>query len=456
MTTLAPRTVTDARTAAGAALPVASLGFLLIILDTSAVNVGLNAMGADLGGGMSSLQWVVDGYTLLFGALLLSAGALSDRIGARRALAGGLVAFTLASVACGLAPTMPALIGARILQGAAAAVLLPSSLALVRQAYDDAARRARAIAIWTASGAVGIAAGPVVGGLLTTAWSWRGVFLVNVPVGIVGLLLLTRTRPSPRRRAAVDLPGQVTAVLALLALTFAVIEGSRDGLLHPTVLAAAGVAVLAGVSFVVIQLRSAQPMLPATLFRSRTAATVMFAGFANNAAYYGMVFVLGLYVQRELGLSTLATGLMFVPMSLVIVTVNLLSTRLAARIGPWPTVLAGQVTMAIGMLGLLFVGGSRPMLAAALLLLPVGLGASTAVPVLTTVLMESVPPELAGVAGGAFNSARQVGGGLAIALFGSLAVSLESFHAGFVASVLIGTGGLVVAIAVTLLGRHRP
>ncbi len=455
MTMLAPRPGIRTRTKAGAALPVASLGFLLIILDTSAVNVGLNAMGADLGGGMSSLQWVVDGYTLLFGALLLSAGALSDRIGARRALGGGLAGFTLASIACGLAPTMPLLIGARVLQGAAAAVLLPASLALVRQSYDDVARRARAIAIWTASGAVGIAAGPVVGGVLTTAWSWRGVFLVNVPVGIVGLLLLTRTRPSVRRPAAVDLPGQVTAVVALLALTFAVIEGSQGDILAPAVLVAAVVAVVAGVAFVAIEVRSRQPMLPATLFRSRTAATVMLAGFANNAAYYGMVFVLGLYVQRELGLSALATGLMFVPMSLVIVTVNLVSTWVAARIGSWPTVLAGQVTMAVGMLGLLFVGGSRPMLVAALLLLPVGLGASTAVPVLTTVLLESVPSEIAGVAGGAFNAARQVGGGLAIALFGSLAVSLGSFRSGFVASVLIGTGGLVVAILVTLFGRHR-
>jgi DHA2 family methylenomycin A resistance protein-like MFS transporter len=145
---------------------------------------------------------------------------------------------------------------------------------------------------------------------------------------------------------------------------------------------------------------------------------------------------------------------MFVPMSLVIVTVNLVSTRVAARIGSWPTVLAGQVTMAVGMLGLLFVGGSRPMLLATLLLLPVGMGASTAVPVLTTVLLESVPPEIAGVAGGAFNAARQVGGGLAIALFGSLAVSLESVRAGFVASVLIGTGGLLVAIAATLFVRR--
>ncbi|MBM7788558.1 MFS transporter [Tenggerimyces flavus] len=455
MTTHAPRTATSGRAAAGAALPVASLGFLLIILDTSAVNVGLNAMGADLGGGMSSLQWVVDGYTLLFGALLLSAGAWSDRIGARRALGIGLAAFTLASVACGLAPTMPALIGARVVQGAAAAALLPSSLALVRQAYDDASSRARAIGIWTASGAGGIALGPVLGGLLTTAWSWRAIFLVNVPVGIIGLLLLARTRPSPRRPAPVDLPGQVLAVVALLALTFGVIEGSRDGILAPPVLLSALVTVLAAAAFFAVEARVRRPMLPVALFRSGAAVTVLLAGFANNAAYYGVVFVLSLYAQRELGQSALSTGLMFVPMSLVVVAVNLLAPRIAARIGTWRTIVAGQLTMAAGMLGLLLIGGPRPMQLASLLLLPLGLGASTAVPLLTAVLLDSVAPEHAGIAAGAFNAARQLGGGLAIAVFGSLAVGLRSFHAGFVASVLLGAGGLLVAVTVTLLGRHR-
>lgn len=179
---------------------------------------------------MSGLQWVVDAYTLSFAALMLSTGAFSDRAGASRAYAIGIAVFTLASAACGLAPSLPALIGARVVQGVSAAVVLPASLALVRQAYVDPARRARAVAAWAAGGSVTVALGPVAGGVLTTVWDWRGIFFVNLPLGAVALVLLLRAPRSQRRPAPLDLPGQFTAVLTLTALTFAVIEGGRTGL----------------------------------------------------------------------------------------------------------------------------------------------------------------------------------------------------------------------------------
>jgi len=187
---------------------------------------------------------VVDGYTLLFAAMLLTAGALSDRIGARRAFAAGLSLFVAASAACGLAPTLGALVAARFVQGAAAAVLMPSSMALIGQAYADPIQRARAVAVWAMGGAVASSSGPVLGGLLSLA-SWRLIFAVNVPVGAVALVLLTRTERSPRREVPFDRVGQVTAVVAMGGLTYGAIEAGAAGFTAPRVMLAFAVAVLA-------------------------------------------------------------------------------------------------------------------------------------------------------------------------------------------------------------------
>jgi DHA2 family methylenomycin A resistance protein-like MFS transporter len=184
-------------------LAVAALEFFVVTLDVLVVNVALPAIGNDLGGGMSGLQWVVDGYTLMFAALLLSAGALSDRIGARQAYGAGLAIFVAASAACGLASTMGVLVAARLAQGAGAAVMMPASLALIREAYHDTAKRARAIAIWSVGAGVASAAGPVVGGFLTLL-SWRAIFFINLPVGAVALYLLLGVARSPRRPAPFD------------------------------------------------------------------------------------------------------------------------------------------------------------------------------------------------------------------------------------------------------------
>lgn len=199
---------------ATATLAAAVLGFFMVTLDAVVVNVALPSMRADLGGGITGLQWVVDGYTLLFAALLLSAGAFSDRAGARRAFGTGIALFVLASTACGLAPTISALVAARFVQGAAAAVIMPSSMALIGQAYPDAVSRARAVAVWAMGGAIASSCGPVLGGLLTLV-SWRAIFYINVPVGAVTLALLSRAAHPPHRKVPFDWAGQVTAVLAM-------------------------------------------------------------------------------------------------------------------------------------------------------------------------------------------------------------------------------------------------
>ncbi|MFD8232826.1 MFS transporter [Streptomyces sp. NPDC059696] len=396
------------------------LGFTVITIDVSAVNIALPSIRGSLDSGMSGLQWVVDAYTLMFAALMLSAGALADRTGARRAYAWGITLFTLASLACALAPGIGVLVAARVAQGAAAAIVMPASLALIRQAYEDARERARAIALWTVGGSVAMAAGPVLGGLLTDTAGWRAVFLLNLPVGAVVLGLLLRVPRSPRRPAALDVGGQISAVLALAGLAFAVIEGGHRGWTSGPVLGAAVLALVSGWAFRVLEARHRRPMVPPAMLRDRRVAVALAVGFAVNAAFYGGIFLLGLYYQQLRGMSAVAAGLMFVPMSVVVTATNLVSPRLAERVGRRPVIVIGQVVFAGAMLVMLPLAVHTPLWLVLVLLLPLSVGGALAVPALTALLMDVVPQERAGTASGLLNSLRQTGGALAVALFGTL------------------------------------
>ncbi|MFG2623417.1 MFS transporter [Streptomyces sp. NPDC048473] len=425
------------------------LGFALIMLDASVVNVALPSMGSDLGGGMAGLQWVVDAYTIAFAALLLSTGAFSDRIGATRAYTAGIALFTLASVACGLAPNLPALIGFRVVQGIAAAVVLPTTLALVRQAYADPAQRGRAVSLWAAGGTTAAALGPVAGGALTTAWDWRAIFFINLPVGLVALALTFRAPRSARRPAPLDLPGQLTAVIALAALAFAVIE-------HGTLaLVALGVAVASLAAFLRIESRHPHPVVPLGLFRNRMVAVAVTAGSALSVAFYGMIFVFSLFFQQVRDQSALTAGLMFLPMTGLLVVVNVLSGRLANRYGPRLPMLTGQLLSVGGLLLLLFVDTDTPLILTSVLLVPLALGAGLALPPLTAAMMEAVPTDRAGVAAGVLNAARQVSGGLGVAAFGALVAT--GFEDGLRTSLAISAALLTLtALATTRLPSGGP
>ncbi|MFD9820800.1 MFS transporter [Streptomyces violascens] len=415
-------------------LAASLLGFALITLDASVVNVALPAIGSDLGGGMSGLQWVVDAYTLAFAALMLSTGAFADRIGSAKAYALGTVVFTLASAACGLAPNLGVLIGARVVQGVAAAVVLPASLALVRQAYPDPARRARAVALWAAGGSVAVALGPVAGGALTTVWDWRGIFFINLPLGLAALALTARAPRTERRPAPLDLPGQLTAAIALAALAFAVIE-------QGTVRIVAGaVALAAGVAFWLIERRVAHPVVPLGLFRNRTVTVAIGAGAAASVAFYGVIFVFSLYFQRVRGESALTAGLMFLPMTALIPVVNVLSGKLSNRYGARVPMLVGQLLALAGLLLLLSADEHTPTLLAAFLMVPLALGCGISVPALTAAMMEALPQERAGLAAGVLNAGRQVAGALSIAVFGTLVAGGGGFVPGLRTSLLVAAG----------------
>ncbi|MEU6348135.1 MFS transporter [Streptomyces sp. NPDC047072] len=434
----------------GTALLASLLGFSVITIDVSAVNIALPAIRSTLSGGMTGLQWVVDAYTLMFAALMLSAGALSDRIGARRAYAWGVALFTLASLGCALAPGIGVLVAARVAQGAAAAIVMPASLALIRESYDDARARARAIALWTVGGSVAMAAGPVLGGLLTDSAGWRAVFLLNLPVGAVILALLVRVNRSPRRPAALDGGGQLTAVLALAGLAFAVIEGGHLGWTSAPVLAAAALAVVSGYAFRVLEARHPHPMVPLTMLTDRRVAVPLAVGFSINAAFYGGIFALGLYYQQLRGMSAITAGLMFVPMSAVVTATNLASPRLAERIGRRRVIVTGQIIFVGAMLALLPLTAHTPIWLVLTLLLPLSMGGALAVPALTALLMDAVPQSRTGTASGLLNSLRQTGGALSVALFGTLlsptadTFSLPGLHTALltVAALLLTTTAL--------------
>lgn len=432
------------------ALGAALLGFFVITLDALIVSVALPSIGADLGGGITGLQWVVDGYTLMLAALLLSAGSVSDRIGAKRAFGLGLVVFLVASAACGFAPSLPFLVLARFVQGVGAAVMMPATLAMIREAYPDARARTQALAIWALGGSVGSAAGPLVGGALAT-WNWQWIFFINVPVGAVALVLLARVATSPRRAVPFDLIGQVSAVVTLSALTYALIEGGQDGFGSPVILASLGVAAAALVMFLAGQARGRAPMMPLDLFRSRPVVAGLTAGFALNFGFYGVTFLFSLYFQGFRGQSALATGLLFLPMTVHCVGVSLVSAAATRRFGARRTMIAGQLVMGAGLLVLCLLPSTTPVWTVAVLLMPVSFGGTLAVPAMTGLVLASVPAERAGLASGVLSTFRQVGGAVAVAVYGVLVAG--SFASGMRVGLIVGT--VMLAVATVGVARAR-
>ena len=435
-------------------LIAASLGFFVIVLDTTIVNVALPAIGEDLGADLSDLQWVVDVYVVLFAGLLLSSGSLSDRIGADRCYALGMAAFGAASIACAAAPSLEVLLAARAVQGVAAALLLPSSLALVRAAYDDPAGRAHAIAIWAAIGGGALAAGPVLGGVLTDWLDWRAIFVINVPIAVAAVLAIRDAPPAPRHRDPFDIGGQLAAVIAIAALTFAVIEGGHEGWGSAPTLAAAGLALVAALAFVAIELRSSHPAVPFSLFRSPVLSSSVAIGLIFNFAFYGQVFVLSLFFQQVLGQSALEAGLMFLPLTALITAVNIGAGRAIALRGLRPPLLVGQVIMAAGFVAFSFVDAETPIAVILALLVPIGVGGGLAIPPLTVAMLESVPQRQAGLASGSFNAARQFGGGLGVAVFGAMIAT--DFVASMQASMLLAGAGILVTLALSAAWVHPP
>ncbi len=398
-----------------------SLGYFLVMLDTTIVTVALPVLAPSL----ADQQWISNGYTLTFAAFLLTAGAWSDRYGARRIFFTGLLSFALLSLLSALSVSVPVLIALRALLGVAGALLVPSSLSLIAVAYPEPASRAKAMGVWAAVSGTGLVAGPLLGGLLTETFGWRAIFVVNVPVALIALVLSRHAPATPPKPRRTDLTGQASAVIALSTLTYALVERNWWVLL-PSALAAA--------VFVMSQ-RHPDAMLP-----SRLVSRNLLAGAMVNFALSGVLFVLSLYFQETRGYSPSSTGLAFLPLTIPTAFNPIFTGRLVARIGPRIPAVSGFLLMSAGTL----LQALAPALSVMALVL-LGFGVSLAIPSLLTAVVGSAPRELAGIAGGALNAARQTGAVLGVAILGSL-LNVTTTAAVLVAvSVLLVTGASIVA-----------
>jgi DHA2 family methylenomycin A resistance protein-like MFS transporter len=422
-----------------------SLGFFLITLDILIVNVALTNIGRELGGSTADLQWVIDAYTLLFASLLLLAGNLSDRLGAKRSFTIGITVFLAASIACALVPTIGLLIAARALQGAGAAVMLPASMALIREAFPDGRERAHALGIWAVGGAVAGAVGPVLGGALTTI-DWRLVFAINLPVCILMLALLRAVQRSQQHASPFDWAGQIASIIALAALVFGLIEGGAVGFGDPVVLTSLVVAAVGISVFLRIQARGSHPMMPLHLFRSSGMRISLAVGFAFMVSNFGTVFVLSLYLQQYLGLTPLLAGLVFLPSAAFAIVGNIISGSLANRFGARVPIVAGLLVMVIGLVGNILTAHLGSPILVGFFACFTSAGGSVAMPPVTSVVLASVPSAQAGTVSAVFNTFRQIGGAVAIAVFGAFIADRSLFVAGLQLSFII-TAALVLATA---------
>ncbi len=442
------------RTTKRLTLAAMSLGYCVVQLDVTIVNTALSSIGSSLGGGVSVLQWVVSAYTIAFAALILTAGALGDRIGAKEVFVAGFGVFTAASLGCAVAPTALILVAVRAVQGAGAAILVPNSLALLNHAYPNDRERGRAVGIWAAGASLALTAGPLAGGALIALVGWRSIFLVNLPIGVAGMWLAWRYADETPRSLSreVDWTGQAAAIGALGCLAGAIIEGGALGWGNVWVLAGfAAFAILAGL-FLLRERRAPQPMLPLSLFTHRLFSLTSAVGLLVNVAFYGLIFVLSLYFQRINGLSPFATGLAFLPMMGAVLPVNLLAARAAERFGASATIAAGSVAAGVGCVALLGIDRGTPYWAMCAQLVALGGGLGLLVPPLTSTLLGSVEKARSGVAAGVLNATRQTGSVIGVALFGSLVGEAGAFILGARESLVISAALLLGAAAIILVG----
>jgi len=400
-----------------------SLAFVVSQLDVSIVNIALPGISKAFSASISSLQWIADAYTIAFAALMLSAGGMGDRLGAKRVFQFGLLLFGIASTGCGLAWNANSLIAFRALQGMGAATMIPSSLSILNQAFSHQPdQRARAVAFWTMAGGISIAAGPILGGLFLHITSWRAIFIVNIPICLAGILLSTRLEEGELHPGqGFDITGQLLWMLSLTSLITGIIEGHSLGWHHPFILACLITSVVTMGAFLWIERSSKVPILPLDLFRNPVFNVLLLLGIIVNNAYYGTVFVLSLYLQNVLHYSSVHAGLAFLPLTGGFVISNYASGKLMARYGIRLPLLLGAALAAIGYAGLLMAGANTSywILFIPFVIIPLGMG--TAVPAMTTGILSSVEKTRSGTASAILNTTRQAAGAMGVAIFGAMA-----------------------------------
>ena len=442
----------------------AVVGSGIAFLDTTVVNVALPTLGRELHVGMAGLQWTVDAFLLTLGALLLVGGALGDRYGRRRVFVIGLIWFTLASACCGFAPNVGLLIAARMLQGVGGALLVPGSLALMRAVYREA-DQGRAIGLWSGLAGVTTALGPVLGGWLIGAWSWRLAFFINVPLGALGVWAALHFVPESRDEtatAAPDLWGALLATVGLAGLVYALIEGPARGW-QVLAIVSGGVGTAAFLAFFALEARSRAPMLPLGIFRSLQFTGANLTTLAVYFALSGALFLAVIELQRVLGYSPLEAGAAMTPITVLMLLLSPVAGRATLKVGHRGPMTLGPLIAGAGLLLLSRVEAGSGYLSTVLPGVGVlGLGLSITVAPLTDAVFQGAPQRHAGVASGVNNAVARIAGLLAVALLpwaGGIAdtdaVSKEAFTVGFHRGMWLSALACVLGAAVAFLTIER-
>jgi EmrB/QacA subfamily drug resistance transporter len=445
-------------------LVAVAFGLFMIMLDNTVVNVALPTIQKSLNLQISELEWVVTGYALTFGALMLTGGKLADLFGRRRMFVVGLVIFTASSLACGLAGSAGVLIGARVVQGVGAALMNPATLSIITVTFPPR-QRGTAIGIWAGVSALALAIGPLVGGLISEHLNWNWIFFINIPVGIVGIAaayaFIDESRDTSREQRP-DVPGLLSSGIGLFALTYALIEANNYGWTSTRIIGAFVIAAVGLASFVVLELRQRLPMLDLSLFRNRTFTGANSVMLLVGLAMFGVFFYVSLYVQQILGYSPVQAGASFLPWTLLIIVLAPQAGRLSDAVGPRWLVGTGMVILAVSMFMFSRLGVDESFWSLLPAMLLGGVGMSAVMAPVTATAMGSVSPDKAGVGSAVLNSMRQVGGSLGIALMGAIVASgtsssldagnprpvafLHGFHQSLETAALISLAGALIAV----------
>jgi EmrB/QacA subfamily drug resistance transporter len=443
-----------------------ALATFMTYLDNNIVNVAIPAIQRSLHLNTAGLEWVVSGYILVFASLLLAGGRLADVYGRRRLFLIGLAIFTAASFAAGIANGPAELIAARAVQGLGAALVTPTTLAIISATFPGKKERAAAIGVWSAVGALALAIGPLLGGLISQHLAWGWIFYINVPVGLATMALgwwaISESRESaaPRR---LDLPGITASVLALLGLTYALIEGHDRGWTSPVIVGSFTLALVGALAFLFVENRSDEPMVAVSLFRERVFTGGTIAVLMWGFGLFGIYFFTSLYLQNVLGFSPTEAGAAFVPMALLMAVGAIVSEKAASKIGGANLVGLAMLLMAVGIASVSLLGRHASYLDLMPSFAVIGIGGGLSV-TLTAMVLGAMPESEAGVASGIFNASREVAGLLGITVIGAILSArqsveekaghdaVDSFLSGYragllVAAVLVAAGGAAAFIA---------
>ncbi|MFJ4655824.1 MFS transporter [Nocardia sp. NPDC088792] len=447
------RPATPRSVPAGLTLTALAAGFVMAALDVTVVNVAGPAIQEHLRASLGELTWIVDGYVLTFSSLLMLAGGLANRVGAKTIYLWGMAIFFLASLACALAPTAATLIAARIVQGGGAALFMPSSLSLLVFSFPEKRERTRMLGLWSAIVATAAGLGPTVGGLLVSAFGWQSIFLINLPIGIIGMLLTRRyITPIAGRDIKLAVPGHVLWIVALAALSFALIEGPRLGWGSGPMLASYAVLAVAAGLLVVHERRAADLVMPWELFRRPNFTGANLVGFLFNLALYGSMFMLALYLQHARGDSPFRAGLELLPMTIWFPLGNLVYSRISAHVSNGALLTLFLSIAGIASLTMTTVSATTPYWVLALTVAIANIGAGIISPGMTAALVDAAGPEHANVAGSALNANRQIGTLVGIAAMSVVLTTITDWnHGPAICFLVIGIAYLAGAFAAWLL-----